>query len=196
MNRTHDPLQDLSEIREMMERSSKFLSLSGLAGVGAGVAALTGALLASLRLGSGDPESPAGFLLLDAGGVLLAALTLSIFFTTRMARKKNLPVWDHTTVHLLTGLTIPLLVGGASCLLLWYHGFTLIIPSVTLIFYGLALLNTSTRTLNEVRYLAAAELLLGLLAMGFLNAWLLFWALGFGVLHLVYGIAMYLKYEK
>ena len=40
------PREDLQTIREIMERSSKFLSLSGLSGIFAGVCALTGAAIA------------------------------------------------------------------------------------------------------------------------------------------------------
>ena len=41
-----NPGEDLQAIREIMERSSKFLSLSGLSGIFAGVCALIGAAIA------------------------------------------------------------------------------------------------------------------------------------------------------
>lgn len=200
MNEIDQRLKDLSDIRSMMERSSKFLSLSGLAGVSVGIIALMGAAAAYRRLSINktlaEPENVLTFFILDAVAVLLLAVGFAIFFTTRMARKKGLPVWSNTTKYLLTSLVIPLATGGVFCLILWYHGLVLLIPAATLMFYGLALLNSSKHTLEEIRYLAAAEILLGLATALLLDHWLIFWSIGFGALHIVYGIFMYLKYEK
>ena len=195
-----DPRRDLIEIRSMMEQSSKFLSLSGLAGVSAGTVALAGAGAAYWQLN--QQESAPGnadlapFFLTDATLVLALAISLAIFFTTRMAKKKGLPIWSGTTRYLLASLLVPLGVGGLFCLIAWHHGLVMLIAPATLIFYGLALLNSTKYTLREVQYLAAAEILLGLLAFLFLDAWLIFWAGGFGILHIVYGVIMYAKYEK
>jgi hypothetical protein len=200
MNNLDEHLKDIFEIRSMMERSSKFLSLSGLSGVCAGMIALLGAGAAYLQLkGNGsatDPQNLFSFFILDAGTVLMSAIAFAIFFTTRMARKKQLPVWNNTTKYMLANLSIPLFAGGIFCFILWYHGLVMLIAPATLLFYGISLLNTSNVTLNEVRYLALAEMALGLLATLFLDLWLMFWAIGFGLLHIVYGTYMYTKYEK
>lgn len=201
MTQHADPARDLSEIRSIMERSSKFLSLSGLAGVSAGLCALAGAglvLLESTRMPapSGQEPSPAMFYLAAAAGVLLSALGLAVFFTTRMARKKGLPVWNSTARQVAASMAVPLAAGGAFCGLLWYHGIVFFIPASMLIFYGLALVATARYTTNEVRLLGIAEVLLGLAATLFLDSWLLLWAAGFGLLHIVYGIVMYLRHES
>lgn len=44
-------IQDLAEIRAIMQRSTKFFSLSGLAGVSAGVFALIGAAVVYYQFG-------------------------------------------------------------------------------------------------------------------------------------------------
>src|SRR3989442_692824 len=189
MTQFDDPRRDLIEIRSMMEQSSKFLSLSGLAGVSAGTVALAGAGAAYWRLGRLESvpgnADPTGFFLTDAMLVLALAIGLAIFFTTRMAKKKGLPVWSGTTRYLLMSLLVPLAVGGLFCLIAWHHGLIMLIAPATLIFCGLALLNSTKYTLREVQYLAAAEILLGLLAFLFLDAWMIFWAAGFGVLHIL-----------
>jgi hypothetical protein len=198
-----DPRKDLNEIRSMMERSTKFLSLSGLAGVSAGTVALAGALAAHLKM-RGIPADDYSlyygeivpFLVGDALGVLLAATALAIYFTTRAALKKGERVWDHTARFMVVSLLPPLTAGGIFCLLLWHHGiFALIIPAM-LLFYGVALLAASKYTPGEVKYLAYAEILLGLLATWFLSAWLIIWATGFGVFHILYGLIMYRKYGQ
>ena len=56
--------------------------------------------------------------------------------------------------------------------------------------------NASKYTLNDIRYLGLTEIFLGLVALVFLEYSLLFWAIGFGLVHIIYGIVMYYKYER
>ena len=206
-------LDTLQEIRSLMERSSRFISLSGLSGVAAGSFALIGALMAYLYLDispfdnevsyyvAGIGTSKWGmdyitFFLLDATLVLIAALSVGIFFTTRKARQKGQKIWDALTRRLLLNLSIPLFAGGIFCLALLYHGYNGLIAPSTLIFYGLALVNASKYTLNDVKYLGISEIILGLFSVFFIGYGLEFWAIGFGVLHILYGGLMYLKYER
>ncbi len=213
MTKAHQQLEALQQIRALMERSSRFISLSGLSGVAAGVIALLGAAGIYLYLGMW-PLSPKyvyykmaqgqekwgldfmEFLLLDAIVVLILAIAGGVYFTTRKARRNDLPVWDALTQRMLINLFIPLITGGVFCIALLYHGFIGFIAPATLIFYGLALLNASKYTLNDIRYLGVSEIGLGLTGMFFLGYGLELWAFGFGVLHIVYGTAMYWKYER
>jgi len=214
MTKSHqNHLDNLQEFRSLMERSSRFISLSGLSGVAAGIWALLGAAAAYLYLnvspldgqrtyyyeaiGSGKwGMDYLTFFLLDAGLVLVLAVGSGIFFTTRKARKKGQPIWDQLTRRLLINLMIPLLAGGVFCLALFYNGVVGFIAPATLIFYGLALVNASKYTLNDIRYLGLFEIGLGLLACFMLGNGLEFWAIGFGLLHIIYGTLMYFKYER
>jgi hypothetical protein len=195
-------LQDLSDIRQMMERSSRFISLSGLSGVFAGTFALIGAYAAYSKLTAEIQFVPFQqlsfdsrifkFLIIDAALVLGLSLLFSIYFTARQAKKKGLKIWDSTSKRLLINMMIPLFVGGLFCLILLKHAPQLI-DSATLLFYGLALVNASKYTFDNVKFLGYVQIALGL-ACGFINEWhlgLLFWALGFGVCHIIYGIVMY-----
>lgn len=198
MDKIDDQLKDLTEIRAMMEKSAKFLSLSGLSGICAGIVALIGAFFVLQKFKevkvSGITDDLPLFYLSLAGIVLVLALVLVVYFTTRNAKKKNLPIWTIATKYLLKSLFIPLAAGGLFSVVLWYRGLPELIFSATLIFYGLALLNASKYVMNEIRYLGVIEIILGLIA-GIING-LIFWAIGFGVMHIIYGIFMYLKYEK
>ena len=198
MTKVEECLKDISEIRSMMERSSRFLSLSGLSGVSAGIVALLGSACAYwyLDVYVAREKDVIRFFLLDAAAVFVAALGLAVLFSTRMAKKNNLPVWDHTAKHLMNSLLTPLLTGGFVCILLWYHGEVHLIVPAMLIFYGLALNNCSKLTVGEIQYLALGEIVLGLTAMAFPEYWLSLWALGFGVLHILYGALLYVKYER
>ena len=208
MDSEHPSLETLQDIKRMMERSSRFISLSGLSGVSAGFVALAGAWVAHSWLvnpaGTGEGADAGGggdflalkwkFILL-AGAVLCLALASSLYFTWSKARRNKLPVWDHTSRKLLVNLAIPLMAGGLFISGLLYHNNWHFVAPSCLIFYGLSLVNASKYTLSDIRYIGMLDILLGGVNMYFTGYSLQFWALGFGVLHFVYGLNMWWKYD-
>jgi predicted lysophospholipase L1 biosynthesis ABC-type transport system permease subunit len=209
MTSPNESLQTLAEIRDLMQRSSKFLSLSGLSGIWAGIVALIGAGVAYLKLNTGYLSyEGAGlltnstrrqvfeFLLVDGICVLVVSLFFGVFFTVRKAKNSGQSVWNSASKRLLISLAIPLITGGIFCLGLFNVGIVWLIFPSTLIFYGLALLNASKYTLRDVEYLGICQIVLGLISLFLTGYNLLMWSLGFGVLHIVYGTFMYFKYDK
>jgi hypothetical protein len=213
-NEQLEQLEHLSEIRSLMERSSRFISLSGLSGIAAGTFALIGAAAVYLYFDIlpfdehlvylSDIVSAKEkwgmdyltFFFLDAALVFIFAVAGGVFFTTRKAKQKGQKIWDKLTQKLLLNLLIPLAAGGIFCLALMKHGeFGLVAPT-TLVFYGLALVNGGKYTLSDIHYLGLSEIGLGLIALFYIGYGLEFWAIGFGVLHIIYGTIMYFKYEK
>jgi len=214
-----NPLDQLTEIRAIMERSSRFISLSGLSGVGAGVVALAGAAVGhwylrahyatqgymgpenngfgQLMTGSEATRQEAlPFLLELASVVILVALLVAFFFTQRRARQHGLALWGPLGRRLALSLAIPLAAGGLFCLMLYLRGAAgLVVPGM-LLFYGLALLNASKYTLDEIRWLGLTEIGLGLVATLFPDLGLSFFAFGFGLCHIGYGLLMYNRYER
>ena len=203
-------IKDLSEIRNMMERASKFISLSGISGISAGIVALAGAFLAWWHLNIYLPgkistsEASINYnvnnsiilLFIIAMATFISAFTLAVIFTTRNSKKKRLPIWDHTSKRLLFNLFIPIFVGFLFILaLIYYRYFLLIIPS-SLVFYGLSLINAGHFTFRDIKILGYLEMCLGLISLIAIEWGLYIWAFGFGVLHIVYGSIMYFKYEK
>jgi general stress protein CsbA len=200
-------LEDITEIKSMMERSSRFISLSGLSGIFAGIYALIGAVLVYNRMYTSEGSlyqrvytNPVGedisFMIIVAVSVLLLALITGIIFTTRKARQQKLNTWDGTTKRLLINLMIPLAAGGIICIMLLKAQYYTLVAPATLIFYGLALVNASHHTYRDIRYLGLTELVIGLIACIYIGYGLLFWAIGFGVLHIIYGTVMYMRYER
>lgn len=204
-------LNDISEIKNLMEKSSKFISLSGLSGVFAGIFALAGAAVVyfrfqveySSRFGSAEyfktisnPREFISFNLIVGLIVLVLALSSGLLFTIKKAKKHKSLMWDTTSKRLLINLFIPLITGGFFIFILAFHHIYELIAPATLIFYGLALINASKFTLHDVKYLGLLEVILGLISGIFVGYGLIFWAIGFGVLHIIYGIAMYLKYDR
>ncbi|MEO1257998.1 MAG: hypothetical protein AAFZ15_04345 [Bacteroidota bacterium] len=209
----NDHLETLTQIRSLMERSSRFISLSGLSGVAAGVWALLGAAAVYLYLDlplfsnkrlyyyevleNGNWGIPyETFFVLDAALVLILAIASGIYFTTRNAKKNGQKIWDAMAQRMLINLAIPLIAGGIFCLVLYKNGqFGLVAPA-TLIFYGLALVNGGKYTHDDIRKLGIVEITLGLFGLYYPGFGLELWAIGFGVLHIIYGLLMYLKYER
>lgn len=210
-----DIYDDISSIKNIMERSTRFISLSGLSGVMAGIYALIGAGIAyslipahlERRLfdrSSDQPvigayqsrESLTIYLFAIAVIVLLLAVGTGILLTIRKAKSKGQTVWNPSSRALLKNGLLPLLTGGCFVLiLLAKHHYGVIAPGC-LVFYGLALAAASQYTFGDVRWLGIMEIILGLIALLFPGYGLLFWALGFGVLHILYGTIMYYKYDR
>lgn len=201
-------LQTLEDIKRMMQRSSKFISLSGLSGLAAGFWALVGAYFAyDWIVEYYNNNGEAGLtgpsfqnlklnVLLLACAILVLSLLSAFFFTWRKAEGAKMPLWDHTSKNLVWNFLIPLATGGFFILAMLQYDEWRFVASACLIFYGLALVNSSKYTLSEVRYLGMLEIILGLIATQFVTYGLHFWAFGFGVMHIIYGFAMWWKYER
>lgn len=198
--------EDLSHIRSMMERSSRFISLSGLSGVFAGLAALIGAgyvYFIFLREGIDYFDGDRNFfgqalvreLVIVGTAILLAAIFSGYIFTANKSKKKGLKIWDGTTKRLLLTFAVPLVTGGVFCLALLFHHLFVWIAPATLIFYGIALVSAERYTLTDIKYLGYCQIVLGLVSLFFLGWGLVFWAIGFGILHIVYGLIMHKKYK-
>jgi hypothetical protein len=201
-------LETLQDIRRIMDRSSRFISLSGLSGVAAGVIALVGAYFAydwlyeyyvrfeTRGYANEDFRQLKMSLLVLAGAVLAAALVSAFYFTWRKAKRDNVPVWDRTSRRLAINMLVPLIAGGLFILAMLGNNEWHYVGPASLIFYGLALVNASKYTLTDVRYLGYFEILLGIVNTQYIGYSLYFWAVGFGVLHIIYGFAMWWKYER
>ena len=214
MSEQQQSFEDIQHIKKMMERSSRFISLSGLSGIAAGVCALIGAyiahdyvvgkkdyiinnVLAIKQVDSNDYNIIFNtWIFWIAAGTFAAALISAFIFTWIKSKRQGVPLWGNSAMRLLINVSIPLIAGGIFLFKLIHFGtFGLIAPGC-LIFYGLALINAGKYTLGEVRWLGCCQLLLGIINLGFVGYGIYFWAAGFGVLHIVYGVLMWYKYER
>jgi hypothetical protein len=201
MKKERDHIQDITEMRSMMERSSKFMSLSGWAGVMAGIYALAGAWIAYAMLDFNPdaifyttPNLPKVIFL--ALGILILAFITAIYFSRKKAKNKGEKIWNATSRRLLVNMAVPLLTGGVLTVILISKGLIGFITTVMLLFYGLALFNAGNFTIIEVRLMGLVQIILGLINIWFIEYSLLLWAVGFGVVHIVYGIYMHFRYER
>jgi hypothetical protein len=201
MDNPEHSLAAIQDIKRIMERSSRFISLSGWSGIAAGVCALGGAYVAThfiseYRLGSLAINLLEEYLLLIAIATFAAAFILAFIFTYARSRKENVAVWGSSAQRLVFNTAVPLAAGAFVVFRMLELGeYGLIAPSC-LIFYGLALVNGSKYTLGEVKYLGYFQILLGVVNLWMPGRGLFFWALGFGILHIIYGLVMWWKYER
>ncbi len=210
MEPNKDQLETLNEIKNLMERSARFVSLSGIAGIAAGTVAILGAVFISFYFHTGFFEQIPGIMIQSKDQksvnvtslsvilftVFMLALFLTIYFSSRKAKSRNIIFWDSMAKRVFINFFIFLFTGGIFCTILFYYGIYFLIVSAMLTFYGLALINISKITFNEITQLGILEICLGIIA-AFVTVYpLLIWTIGFGILHVIYGIYVYLKYER
>lgn len=206
---TNKAIEDLNQIKSIMERSTKFLSLSGWSGIWVGLCGLGASAILYLwqtsstytyeNLTTNDPYQTsytAGMLLSLALITFIVAVAGGFYFTIKKTRKQGKSFLNKVTKRLLVRFSIPLIVAGILCLIFYKHYLLQLALPTTLVFYGLALFSVQEDTVKEVKGIAALEIILGLLAFYFLDYTLLFWALGFGLVHLLYGVILWNKYDK
>ncbi len=201
-----NPHDSIAEIRKMMENSTRFLSLSGFSGVVIGIYSMVAVFLfahqhnfdfthfdidSNLWFDPGFTKSALVYAVL----LFAASLATSLLFSLRKSRKNKLPILSSVTRKLAFNFFTPLIVGVLICLYFLPNYGELILP-FSLIFYGFALLFASHYTFNTLKYFGLCQLVLGILALYLPALQLVFWSLGFGALHIVYGLFMYLKFEK
>ena len=200
-------LEAIQDIRNMMKKSTRFLSLSGLSGVFAGIYALLGIFAVHyyfyyLRTHDNNEFVISLVMNIQRNFIIIASLVLffsiltAYFFSNRKAKREGHNLFDHNAIRVLINLCIPLVAGGVFCISFLYNrDYTYIAPSM-LLFYGMALINASKYTYDDIRYFGICEIILGLISSFDLLNGMLYWTIGFGVLHIVYGAVMWFKYEK
>ena len=202
METNKQELETLQDIRKMMERSSRFISLSGWSGVAAGTCALIGAFFAHRVIASSEYAqdyltfSQVKILLLIAILTFISAFVSAFFFTYIKSKRNNISIWSATSRRLMWSVGVPMVAGGFLILKMIDLGIGGLIAPASLIIYGIALFSASKQTLNEIKYLGYTEIILGVISLCFTGYGLFFWAIGFGVMHIIYGVYMWIKYER
>lgn len=197
-------IRDIAEIRSLMERSSKFASLSGLSGILAGIYALAGAFIV-YSVYSFNPDSVyyanyTGESIINVLGIALIILVLAVgsavLLSYKKGNKRGEKIWNATSRRLIENMGVPLSAGGILILILLTKGLVGLIIPATLLFYGLAIYNASKFTFDEMKFMGLLQIGLGLISAYFIEFSLLIWAFGFGVVHIAYGAYMHIKYER
>ncbi|HPC99622.1 MAG TPA: hypothetical protein P5257_11615 [Bacteroidales bacterium] len=210
MKENDQPLDDIKTIKKIMEQSARFISLSGLSGISAGIIAIAGAVTARIIINgpvihkwyyspaldfTEDNRRTIILLLINAAAVLALAVSSAVWFSWRKAGRSGNRIWTPVTGRLLLNLSVPLLAGALFILLTPGRLDGGMIAAATIIFYGLGLVNAAKFTLGEIFWLGIMEIITGLACLVMPGWAFIFWVFGFGILHIAYGVFMYLKYK-
>lgn len=205
--KANDYIQQLNDIKSILEKSTKFKALSGLSGVLAGIYALVGAVIANHLVANSttplyfdllhlDLSSELLTLVLLAATILILSVSTGLYFSMQHAKRHQVPLWNAAAKKLVVNFSVPMMVGGLFVIAALLKGYLTFIAPICLSFYGLALLSAANFTFAETKYLGYGQLVLGGLALFLSGYGLYFWALGFGLFHILYGVVMYKKYEQ
>ena len=191
MSQEKEHLQAIQDIKTMMERSSKFSSISGKAGIVVGMLAVI--VFAGIKW---FEVTSVATLFVVMVGTLMIALSIGLYLSIAKAKKEGTAIFDTTAKRFLVQFFIPLFVGGILCLIFACQNQILYIPAMMLIFYGFALVHASKFSLDTIKNLGYLEIVAGLIAATFTQYGMWCWVFGFGLLHIIYGFIIYTKYEK
>lgn len=198
--------ESIAHIREMMSKSSKFKSLSGAAGITAGLLTLVLATVFCLQYEINPfAVELSNFNLLPSEHYLTAlvyALTLlfcsiiaGIVLTKLNAVKNQEPLWGPASRNFIYNMVLPMVFSILFCLILFQKNPDYVLP-VSLILYGLTLFNAGKYAHKAIRSLGITEMLLGAICLQFLQFHILIWIIGFGVMHIVFGMYMIIKPDR
>ena len=176
-----------------MEKSSKFISISGFAAIMAGIYASIGASIIVLTPSLTDTLEP---MIIVAAAVLAASAITACILSYNKSKRMRQKFFSKLAYRALWNFSLPMLTGGILCISILCHGYYGIVSSITLLFYGLTLVNVSKFTYSNIAWLGYAFICLGIIDSFWEGHSLLFWTIGFGGFHILYGILFYIHYER
>lgn len=193
-------LKDISEIKNLMNKSSQFISLSGLSGAFAGIYAIIGAAYfyittRSIKISDFETKDIDKATIIFILFVILSTLT-TIIFTSIRAKSLDEKSWDVKTKNLVQAFFTPILIGLVFVLILYFNNEYNYLLALLLVFYGIGLLNAGFTTNNLVKPLGYIQVTFGLICAIKYDYTFWFFAIGFGIVHLVYGSIVYFKIDK
>lgn len=205
--------ETLSDIRNMMERSQKVLFLDGTAGIVAAVWALLGAVAVSLVLYGTvsplwgawiNPIRNSDWSTFFIVAIICAAVFCAAFLTVWLMSKRRAErdgmefKLDAGTRRLLGNFFTAMVVGGLVCLTPLFNGLWNMVPGYMLLFYGLALVLISPIAfkISITKYFGYTEIMLGIAALALAPLGIMFWTIGFCILHLVWGIWFKIWFDR
>lgn len=175
---------DLKAIRDAMEGSSRFTSVSGVGEIGAGGIALAAAWIAAGR------ETDVGWLTVWSVAASLAA-AVSFAAAARKARRSGGTLWSLPARRFALSLAPPLAAGAALTPVLFRAGLVDALPGAWLLLYGAGVVTGGAFSVRIVPLTGVALMLAGALALAIpewgRDAWM---AAGFGGIHIAFGAAL------
>jgi hypothetical protein len=191
--------ENLRVIRQTMERSTKYSTLSGLSGVLIGLAAIAGVLATNWLTGDAPPGAsvyrhPSALALVWVS-VLVMAVAIDFACNKRRAARVGKHVVSPLGAHIVLAALPAFLAGGVLTLFFYQHALLYYVWGVWMLSYGLAISAVGLFSVKPVLALGAAFVLAGAVTLLLpLPYHLYMMALTFGGFHIGYGVVMARKH--
>src|SRR5262245_47795406 len=177
-------MDNLSFIRQTMERATEFTAVSGWGGVTMGGVALVATAVASRA------ETPIGWVACWVAAALVA-LVIGGWTMAAKARRGGTPVFTWSGRRFMLSFLPPLAVGALLTVVLVRSGLVHALPGTWLLLYGTGVVTGGAFSVRAVPVMGACFMLLGAAALFCPAAWgNWFMAAGFGALHITFGIVI------
>ena len=181
-------MDNLTFIRETMERATAFTAVPGWGGVGMGAIALAAAAVAHTRL------TPAEWLATWLASSVLA-FTLGGWTMTAKARRAGTTVFSYSGRRFVLSYVPPLLVGALLTGVLVRAGLYQALPGTWLLLYGTGVVTGGAFSVRVVPLMGLCFMALGVIALFGPAAWgNSLMAAGFGALHILFGLIIARRY--
>lgn len=188
INLSDRAMENLKFIRQTMERATAY---TGVSGIGQVIVGLT-ALIASWAAAQQTEASHWIFIWVSEAVV---SLVISSLMMVKKSRHLQLPLWSETARRYLLGFTPPMLAGALLTTVLYQHSLFEMIPGVWLLLYGTAIIAGGTYSVQVVPVMGFSFMLLGVFALLGPTLWgNALMALGFGGLHMLFGLWIARRY--
>jgi hypothetical protein len=181
-------MDNLTFIRDTMERAAAFTAVPGWGGVAMGMVAAIGSVVSAQ---SGSPRQ----WLLTWLVVAIVAGSIGAITLVHKARREGDIVFTRKARRFFLGYLPPLVVGALLTPVLVRHGMHGALPGTWLLLYGSGLVTGGVFSVRIVPVMGACFMLLGAIALFTPEAWASIWmGVGFGGLHLVFGYLIARRY--
>ena len=181
-------MDNLTFIRQTMERATAFTAVPGWGGVGMGVLALAAATVAETRITR--TEWLITWLATSALGLTLGGWTMA-----SKARRAGTTVFSYSGRRFVLSYVPPLLVGALLTGVLVRAGLWSALPGTWLLLYGTGVVTGGAFSVRVVPLMGLCFMVLGAAALFSPASWgNLLMAAGFGLLHIVFGLIIARRY--
>jgi hypothetical protein len=183
-------LDNIRFIRDAMERAGSFTSIPGWGGVGVGITAIVTAVIAQQFLGKSLRLWLATWL---AEAVVAAIIGFGTM--TLKARRSEAPFMSGAAKRFFISYFAPLVAGAVITFALVRVEAYAAIPATWLLLYGTAFVSSGAFSIRVIPVMGIAFMLFGVLsAFVPLNASNVILGIGFGGLHIIFGLIIARSY--
>jgi hypothetical protein len=173
-----------------MERGTIYKNISSASAVAAGLVTLAGC---AVRRAGVLPFDDKWSFFVTWGSVFAVALAAIVYFTAAQARRNGEPLWSRSARTVVLSILPAFFAAVVLSHVMFHRGLRDLLPGTWMLLYGCGALAMSFFTPVAIRVLGIAFMVAGTIALLLPGHELLSMGLGFGGIHLTWGLALALQ---